>query len=140
MAQATCNSFKVELLQAIHNFTTGTGDVFKMALYSPSAALSESLTAYTATNEVSGPGYVAGGVVITAVTPVLSGTTAIVDFSDAAFGAVTLTYRFALIYNSSKANRAVAVFDFGASRIVSGGNLTIVMPTPSATNAIVRVT
>lgn len=135
----TCNSFKVELLQAVHDFTATTGDTFKMALYTDAATLSASTTVYSATNEASGAGYVAGGVALTSVTPTLSDEVAVADFADAAFGTVTLTYRYALIYNSTKANRAVAFFDFGSSRTVSGGDLTIAMPVPNATNAIIRV-
>lgn len=140
MAQAACNSYKVELLQALHNFSAGTGDTFKMALYSAASTLSVATTVYTTAQEVVGTGYTAGGIALTNITPVLVGNTAVVDFPDANFGTVSLTYRFALIYNSSKANRAVAVIDFGSSRTVSNGNLTIVMPVPSATNAIIRVT
>ena len=136
----TCNSFKVELLRAVHDFTASTGDTFKMALYTDAATLSASTTEYTTVEEVSGAGYVAGGVALASVTPTLSAGVGVADFADAAFGTVTLTYRSALIYNSSKANRAVAFFDFGSSRTVSGGDLTIAMPVPNATNAIIRVT
>lgn len=137
---AACNSFKVELLQAVHNFTASTGDTFKMALYSPSASLSVDTTAYSTTNEASGPGYSAGGVTLTNVTPVLDDGVAVADFSDAVFSAVTITLRFALIYNASKANRAVAVIDLGQTYTVSGGDLLIAMPPATSTNAIIRVT
>lgn len=139
MAQYACDSFKVELLQAVHDFTATTGDTFKMALYGTSAVLSSATTAYTTVGETAGPGYVAGGVALTSVTPVLTDGVAIADFANAAFGTVTLSYRFALIYNSSKANRAVAYIDFGSERTVSGGDLTIAMPPPTPTNAIIRV-
>lgn len=139
MSQFACNSFKVELLQGLHNFTTTTGDVFKMALYTASATLSAATTVYTAFNETSGPGYTAGGVALVNITPVLNSGVAIANFDDAQFGTVTITYRYALIYNSSKSNRAVAVVDFGSSRTVSGGNLTIAMPPATPTNAIIRV-
>lgn len=140
MAQTACNSFKVELLQALHNFTAGTGDTFKMALYTEDATLSANTTAYTTAQEVVGTGYTAGGIALTSVTPVLDSGVGVGDFADADFGTASLTYRFALIYNSSKANRAVAVIDFGSSRTVSSGNLTVAMPVPNATNAIIRVT
>lgn len=135
----TCNSFKVELLQAVHDFTATTGDTFKMALYAPTASLSASTTVYTTSDEVVGAGYSAGGIALTSVTPTLVGGVGVGDFADANFGVVTLTYRYALIYNSTKANRAVAYFDVGSSRTLSGGNLTIQMPVPNATNAIIRV-
>lgn len=140
MSQIACNSYKVELLQAVHNFTATTGDAFKMALYTAASTISAATTVYTTVNETSGPGYTAGGVVLTAITPVLDGTVGVASFVNPTFAAVTLTFQRALIYNSSKANRAVAVFDFGAPYTVSGGNLQILMPTANATNAIIRVT
>lgn len=140
MSQIACNSYKVELLQAVHNFTATTGDTFKMALYTAASTISAATTVYTATNEASGPGYTAGGVVLTTITPVLVGTVGVATFYTPFFPAVTLTFQRALIYNSSKANRAVAVFDFGAPYTVSGGNLEILMPPANATNAIIRVT
>lgn len=139
MAQYACDSFRVELLQAVHDFTATTGDTFKMALYGVTATLSTATTVYTTVGETSGAGYVAGGVALTNVTPVDVSGVAVADFNDANFGTVTLSYRYALIYNSSKANRAVAVVDFGSERTVSGGNLTIAMPPPTPTNAIIRV-
>jgi hypothetical protein len=135
----SCNSFRVELLRAVHDFTAGTGDTFKLALYTSSLIFNASITNYTAVGESSGVGYTAGGVTLTSVTPVLDGSTAVVDFSDANFGTVLISYRYALLYNSTKANRAVAVFDFGATRVISGGDLIITMPPATATNAIVRV-
>jgi len=138
MSQVICNSFKVEVFRAIHDFTTGTGDTFKIALYTAASAIGASTTAYSTTNEAVGTGYTAGGAALASVTPTLSGITAIVDFADVTISAVTLTYRKALIYNSTKANRAVAVFDFGSDRVISGGNLVIQMPTPDASSAILR--
>lgn len=138
MSQVVCDSFKVEIFQGIHNFTATTGDVFKMALYTSAAPLSASTTVYTTANESSGAGYTAGGIVLTSVTPVLVGSTAVVDFADVTYGPVTLTYSQMLLYNSSKANRAVAVFNFESSRTISSGNLIIQMPPPTATNGILR--
>lgn len=138
MSQVICNSFKVELFKAIHDFTTTTGDVFKIALYTSAAPLSASTTTYTSTNEASGSGYSPGGVALASVTPTLNGTFVIVDFADVTISTVTLTYRKALIYNSTKANRAVAAFDFGSDRVISGGNLIIQMPLPAAGTAILR--
>jgi hypothetical protein len=138
MSQVVCNSFKVELFRAIHDFTASTGDTFKVALYTSASTIGAATTVYTATNEAVGTGYTAGGATLTSVTPTLNGITAIVDFADVTISTVTLTYRKALIYNSTKANRAVAVFDFGSDRVISGGNLIIQMPLPDPSSAILR--
>jgi hypothetical protein len=135
-----CTSFKVELLAGVHNFTTGTGDTFKLALYDNSASFTAATTAYTATNEVSGTGYSAGGGTLTNVTPTSSGTTAFIDFADLTFSTATITARGALIYNSSAAgNPAVCILDFGADKTSTAGDFTIVFPTADASNAIVRI-
>jgi hypothetical protein len=134
-----CNSFKQELLVGTHNFTASTGDTFKLALYTSSATLNGSTTVYSATNEASGTNYTAGGASLTSATPVLSGSTAICDFNDLTFSSVTITARGALIYNSSKSNKAVAVLDFGSDKTSSAGNFTIVFPTADASNAIIRI-
>ena len=135
-----CTSFKVELLAGTHNFTTGTGDTYKLALYDNSASFTAATTAYTATNEVSGTGYSAGGGTLTNVTPTSSGTTAFIDFDDLTFSTATITARCALIYNSSAAgNPAVCILDFGADKTSTAGDFTIVFPTADANNAIVRI-
>lgn len=140
ITQALCTSFKVEILQGIHNFTTSTGDVFKLALYTSSANLDATTTAYSATNEVGNSGtYTAGGGALTNVTPTSSGTTAFVDFADLSFTSATITARGALIYNSSKSNRAVAVLDFGSDKISTTGTFTVQFPVADASNAIVRI-
>ena len=138
MSQVICNSFKVEVFRAIHDFTTGTGDTFKIALYTSASTIGASTTVYSTTNEAVGTGYTAGGANLTSVTPTLIGNTMVIDFADVTISTVTLTYRRALIYNSTKANRAVAVFDFGSDRVISGGNLIIQMPVPDASSAILR--
>jgi hypothetical protein len=135
-----CTSFKVELLAGTHNFTTGTGDTYKLALYDNSASFTAATTAYTATNEVSGTGYSAGGGTLTNVTPTSSGTTAFIDFDDLTFSTATITARGALIYNSSAAgNPAVCILDFGGAKTSTAGDFTIVFPTADASNAIVRI-
>lgn len=140
ITQAMCSSFKQEILVATHNFTVTTGDVFKLALYTSSATLSAATTAYTATNEVAaGGGYSTGGNTLTNVTPTLSSTTAITDFPDSVWSAATITARGAMIYNSSKSNKAVAVLDFGADKTSTSGDFTVVFPTPDASNAIIRI-
>jgi hypothetical protein len=140
ITQALCTSFKVEILQGIHNFTASTGDVFKLALYTSSANLDATTTVYTSSNEVANSGtYTAGGGSLTNITPTSSGTTAFLDFANISFTSATITARGALIYNSSKANRAVAVLDFGADKISTTGTFTVQFPAADASNAIVRI-
>lgn len=137
ITQAMCTSFKQELLEGVHDFTTAT---FKIALYTSSATLSASTTAYSATNEVSGTGYTAGGNTLTVVAPTTSGTTAYVDFNDTTWSSATITARGALIYNSTAAgNPAVAVLDFGADKTSTAGDFTVSFPTADASNAIIRI-
>jgi hypothetical protein len=127
-------------LRALITSQPGTGDTFKLALYDNSASFTAATTAYTATNEVSGTGYSAGGGTLTNVTPTSSGTTAFIDFDDLTFSTATITARGALIYNSSAAgNPAVCILDFGADKTSTAGDFTIVFPTADASNAIVRI-
>lgn len=139
ITQAMCTSFKVEILQAVHDFTNTTGDDFYIALYTSSATLDATTTAYSATNEVSGTGYTAGGNLLTNVTPTSSGTTAFTDFADTTWSTATITARGALIYNSSKSDKAVAVLDFGSDKTSTAGDFTIIFPTADASNAIIRI-
>jgi hypothetical protein len=136
-----CTSFKREILQAVHNFTTSTGDTFKLALYNNSASFTAATTAYTATNEVGDSGsYTAGGGALTNVTPTTSGTTAFTDFDDLTFTSATITARGALIYNDTAAgDPTVAVLDFGADKTSTAGDFQIVMPTADAATAIIRI-
>lgn len=133
---AMCTSFKKELLEAEHDFTA---DTFKIALYTSSATLGASTTAYSTTNEVSGTGYSAGGATLTTVAPTTSGTTAFVDFNDPSFTSSTITARGALIYNSSKSNKAVAVYDFGSDQSTTNATFTITIPSANASDAVVRI-
>ena len=140
ITQAVCTSFKQEILVEGHDFTATTGDTFKIALYTSSATLSASTTAYSSTNEVSNSGtYTAGGGSLTSVTPTTSGTTAICDFSDISFTSATITARGALIYNSTDSNKAVVVLDFGGDKTSTSGTFTIQFPTADASNAIIRI-
>lgn len=139
ITQAMCTSFKGEVMQALHDFTTSTGNVFKIALYTSTATMSASTTAYSATNEVSGTNYVAGGNTLTNVTPTTSGTTGFTDFSDTTWSAATITARGALIYNSTNTNRGVAVLDFGTDQTSTAGDFTIVFPAAAAATAIIRI-
>ena len=138
ITSAICTSFKQELLVGTHNFDSG-GNTFNLALYTSSATLGASTTAYTATNEASGTNYTAKGAALTNVTPVTSGTTAIVDFADLTFGTATITARGALIFNTSASDKAVCALDFGGDKSSSAGNFTVVFPSPTATGAIIRL-
>ena len=131
-----CTSFKSELLQAVHNFASHT---FKMALFTNSATLDATTTAYSTANEVSGTGYSAGGATVTSITINTSGTTAFIDFADVSFANSTITARGALLYNSSASDKAIAVFDFGADQASSSSTFTITIPTAGASSAIVRI-
>jgi len=136
-----CTSFKVELMQAVHNFTNGTGNTFKLALYDNSASFTAATTAYTASNEVTASGtYSAGGGTLTNVTPTSSGTTAFTDFADLSFTSATITAFGALIYNDTAAgDPTVCVLDFGGAKTSTAGTFTIVFPAADASNAIIRI-
>lgn len=136
-----CTSFKVELMRAVHDFTTGTGSTFKLALYDNSASFTAATTAYTATNEVANSGtYAAGGGALTNVTPTSSGTTAFTDFADLSFTSATITAYGAMIYNDSAAgDPSVCILDFGGAKTSTAGTFTIIFPTNDSTNAILRI-
>lgn len=131
--QTQTTSFKAECWQAIHNLLT---DTLKIALYTGNASLDATTTAYTTTNEVVGSGYTAGGATITGVTLNTSGYTVYVSFNNPSWSGA-LTARYALIYNSSKANRSIAVLDFGADK-TSTTTFTITLPANAATSALLR--
>ena len=140
ISQAMCTSFKVELLQGVHNFTNSLGNTFNIALYTSSASLGAGTTAYTTSNEVSGTNYTAKGQALTNVTPTSSSTTALTDFTDETFSNVTLTARGALIFNdSASGDPAVCVLDFGSDKSASSGDFTIVFPAADSSNAIIRI-
>lgn len=140
ISQAMCTSFKQELMTGTHNFTTSTGNTFKLALYTSSATLGAATTAYSATNEVSGTNYSAGGAALTNVTPTTSGTTALTDFADLTFSNATVTANGALIYNdSASGDPAVVVLAFGGDKTSTAGDFTIQFPTADASNAIIRI-
>ena len=145
ITQTLCTSFKVELLNGIHAFSTTvargdtSADSFKLALYTSSASLGAGTTAYTSSNEVSGTGYSATGSALTVVAPTSSGTTALLDFNDLTFSTATITARGALIYNDTQSDKAVAVLDFGGDKTSTAGDFTIVFPTADASNAIIRI-
>ena len=130
--QTQTTSFKTELYTAVHNLST---DTLKIALYTAAVDLNEATTVYSATNEVTGGGYVAGGVTLTGVTIGSSGYTAFVDFADVVFNA-SVTARCALIYNVTQGNKSIAVLDFGSDK--TSTNFTITMPANTATAALIR--
>ena len=148
ISQAMVTSFKVEILDGIHAFgsavirATAAPDVFMLALYTSSATLDATTTAYTVTDEVSSSGtnYPAGGLTLTvSQVPTSTSTTAWLDFDDLTFPSATLTARGALIYNLTQSNKAVAVLDFGSDKTSTAGNFTIQFPTANSTSAILRI-
>jgi len=128
-------------MRAVHNFTTSTGNTFKLALYDNSASFTAATTAYTATNEVAASGsYSAGGGALTNVTPTSTSTTAFTDFADLSFTSATITAYGAMIYNDSAAgDPSVCILDFGGAKTSTAGTFTIIFPTADATNAILRI-
>jgi hypothetical protein len=145
IAQTATTSFKVELLQAVHNFGPSTPNTFYIALYTAAATIGPTTTVYTATDEVSGAGYTAGGnPLVVNVSPTsgnnFSGVpTAFISFAPISWPAATFTARGALIYNTTQGNKSVAVLDFGADKTVSDDTFQIIFPTADATSAIVRI-
>jgi hypothetical protein len=139
-----CTSFKDQILEAVHDFRSSGGDTFKIALYTSSATLDATTTAYSATNEVANSGsYSAGGGTLTNISPTTSGTTAFTDFDDISFTSATITARGALIYNTTPThtytNPAVAVLDFGGDKISTAGTFTIQFPAATSSDAIIRI-
>jgi len=142
ITSAICNSFKAEVLQALHNFTASSGNTFKIALYTSSATLNKSTTAYSSSNEISntsGSAYSAGGATLTSVTPALSTDTACCDFADVSFTSASFTANGCLIYNDTNADRAVCAIAFGSDKTVTSGTFTIQFPAADADNAIIRI-
>ena len=149
ITSAICTSFKTEMLKALHAFATTvtrgvtTADTFKIALYTSSATLDSTNTAYTATNEVTniGTNYTTGGNTLTGPAVASTGpitTTAFLDFADSVWSASTITASGCMIYNSSQSNKAVAVIDFGGSKVSTAGDFTVIFPTPDSATAIIR--
>ncbi len=137
---AMCTTFKKEILEAVHNFKNSGGSTFNLALYTSSASLGASTTAYTTSNETSGTGYTAKGAALTRIDPSNDGTTAITDFSDLTFSSSTITARGALIFNdSASGDPAVCALDFGSDKTSNSGDFTIQFPAADASNAIIRI-
>jgi hypothetical protein len=146
--QAMCSSFLGELMTATHNFTTGTGNTFKAALYFSSATLNASTTAYSTTGEVTGTNYIAGGVTVTNGTSPLSSNTSTTAGTGYWTPSASITYSnvtinsasfdAVLIYNSSASNKAVSVHTFG-NQTVTAGTFTLTMPSNTTTTALIRL-
>ena len=143
ITSAVCNSFKVEVLKAEHNFTASSGNTFNLALYTSSATLNKSTTAYSSSNEISntsGSAYSAKGKALTSVTPALSTDTACCDFADVSWTSASFTANGCLIFNdSATGDPAVCAIAFGSDKTVTSGTFTIQFPTADASNAILRI-
>ena len=145
LVQTATTSFKIELLQGVHNFGPTSPDTFKIALYTANAALNAGTTAYSTSNEVTGPGYTAGGNTLTiSVSPTAANNvqnvpTAYVSFSNSTWPNATFTARGALIYNATQGNKAVAVLDFGADKVTNNDTFQVIFPAADANSAIVRI-
>jgi hypothetical protein len=143
--QTATTSFKVELLQAVHNFGPTSADTFKIALYTGNANINETTTVYTTSDEVVGTGYTAGGNTLVISTSPTAGynqtavSTAYISFTNTSWTNASFTARAALIYNSTQGNKSVAVLDFGSDKTVSNDTFQIIFPTPDANSAIVRI-
>jgi hypothetical protein len=136
ITQGVCNSFKEEVLTGVHDIAT---DTIKIALFTSAATLGAATTAYSTSDEVVGTNYTAGGNTLTGAAVTLDGSVAIVDFNDTTWSSASITARGALIYNSSKANRAIAVLDFGSDKTSTDGDFTVIFPAPTASTAVVRL-
>ena len=135
ITQAIPDSFKTDIFTGVHTST----DVYKMALYTSAATMDKTTAAYSTTNEVVGTGYTAGGTTMSGFAVTLSGDTSVMDWTtDPSWTTATITARGALIYNSSKSNKAMYVIDFGADKTSTAGTFTVQLPTPDATNGLNR--
>jgi hypothetical protein len=145
ISQTATTSFKVELLQAVHNFGPTSPNTFKIALYTGAANINSTTTVYTTSGEVVGTGYTAGGnTLVISVSPTSSNNsssipTAYISFNNTTWTSASFTCRGALIYNSTQGDKSVAVLDFGSDKTVSDDTFQIIFPTPDANSAIVRI-
>lgn len=143
--QTATTSFKIELLQGVHNFGPTSPDTFKVALYTANAALNAGTTVYGTSDEVVGAGYTAGGNTLT-INPGPTATnnsqnvpTAYISFDNTTWINATFTARGALIYNATQGNKSVAVLDFGSDKTVNNDTFQIIFPAADANSAIVRI-
>jgi hypothetical protein len=135
ITQTQTTSFKAELYEGIHDLVD---DTIKIALYTANADLTAATTVYGSDQEITGTGYTAGGNTLTGATVRSSGTTAYVSFDNTSWTDASFTCRGALIYNASKANRSVAVLNFGSDKTVVSGTFEIEFPTNDANSALIR--
>ena len=136
--QSIATSFKAELFSGIHDFSVG-GDDFKVALYTSAASLGPDTEEYAPDDEVIGAGYTAGGQIMTQTQPQTGGTSGFTGFENVVWPLATITAAGALIYNASKANRAVCVIDFGGDKTSTNDDFTIAMPADTQTEALLRI-
>jgi hypothetical protein len=143
IVSAICNTFKVEVLKAVHNFTAGGTNVFNLALYTSSASMGAGTTAYVTTNEIantSGTSYQPKGKALTSVTPVLNSTTAVCDFDNISWTSASFTANGCLIFNdTASGDPACCVIAFGGDKTVTSGTFTIEFPAATAGNAIIGI-
>ncbi len=143
ITSAICTSFKVEILKAVHNFSTSGGNTFNLALYTSSASLGAGTPAYTTSEEItntSGSAYTAKGKALTSVTPVASSTTAVCDFADISWTSASFTARGCMIFNdSASGDPSVCCIDFGGDKTATSGTFTIQFPTADSSDAIIRI-
>jgi hypothetical protein len=136
ITQTWTTSFKYQILLGEHDLAD---DVLKIALYTSSASLGADTTVYTTTGETSGTGYTAGGVVLTNVTVSSGNGIAYVNFDNPTWSGTSFTTIGALIYNSSKSNKSIAVLDFGRSQTTTNENFVLQMPANNPTFALIRL-
>ena len=136
ITQAMCTQFKRDVMLGLHDLDS---DTIKIALYTSSATLNATTTAYATTNEISGAGYTAGGVTLASASVVNNSTSGCFDSDDPSWTSATFTARGALIYNDTESDLAIAILDFGGDFTVAGGTFKIVFPAQTASNAIVRI-
>ncbi len=140
ITSAICNSFKTEILTAVHDFTASSGNTFNLALYTSSATINKSTTAYADTNEISGTGYTAKGKALTSVTPVLDSDTAVCDFANVSWTSSSFTANGCLIFNEdASGDPAVCTIAFGGDKTVTSGTFTIEFPAAAASTAIIQL-
>lgn len=136
ITQGVCNSFKLEVMNAVHDLDT---DDLRIALYTEESGLGPTVTEYTSTGESTGSGYTAGGQPLTGAVVSLDGSVAIVDFNDVVWPNATISAAGALIYNASKGNRAIAVLSFNGTKESTEGDFSVIMPVPDAANAVIQL-
>lgn len=150
ISQTLCTSFKRQLLLGVHDFRASGGDTFKLALYTAGADLNAGIEAYTPDGEVTGAGYVAGGITLTNEGVGSGGSIGFTSFDNVSFSGVVVTARGALIYNTTPSalaedgsvltNPAVCVLDFGEDKVLTGGSATVLaFPVFAAATAIIRI-